>query len=110
MRRREVWAIAIAQYTSAWGFYGLLAWLPSFFLEHCGVALNSLGGYTLAPYLVMAVVGGSAGMLADNLVAKGWGVRDVRVTMQVRFENFGAGPVILPWVSQPCSDNGVSRR
>ena len=86
MRRREVWAIAIAQYTSAWGFYGLLAWLPSFFLEHCGVALNSLGAYTLAPYLVMAVVGGSAGMLADSLIAKGWRVRDVRVAMQVSLE------------------------
>jgi hypothetical protein len=84
MRRKEVWAIAIAQYTAGWGFYGLLAWLPSFFIEHCGLQLSQLGGFTLAPYLLQAVVGASAGILADNLIVqRNWGVRDVRVLMQV---------------------------
>ncbi len=31
MRRREVWAICVAQYCQSWGMYGLLSWLPSFF-------------------------------------------------------------------------------
>jgi ACS family sodium-dependent inorganic phosphate cotransporter len=85
MRRKEVWAIAIAQYTAGWGFYGLLAWLPSFFIEHCGLQLNQLGAFTLAPYLLQAVVGASAGILADNLIVqRNWGIRDVRVLMQVR--------------------------
>ncbi|KAF8061950.1 AMY1.2 [Scenedesmus sp. PABB004] len=84
MRRKEVWAIAVAQYTAGWGFYGLLAWLPSFFLEHCGLQLSQLGGFTLAPYLLQAAVGASAGLLADNLLTKRrWAVRDVRVLMQV---------------------------
>jgi hypothetical protein len=42
MRRKEVWAIAVAQYASSFGFYGLLAWLPSFFLEHCGLQLSKV--------------------------------------------------------------------
>lgn len=85
MRRREVWAIAVAQYAAGWGFYGLLAWLPQFFIEHCGLQLSQLGGFTLAPYLLQAVMGASAGLLADNLIVKRkWGVRDVRVLMQVR--------------------------
>jgi hypothetical protein len=84
MRRKEVWAIAVAQYAAGWGFYGLLAWLPQFFIEHCGLQLSQLGGFTLAPYLLQAVMGASAGLLADNLIVKRkWAVRDVRVLMQV---------------------------
>lgn len=90
MRRREVWAIAVAQYAAGWGFYGLLAWLPQFFIEHCGLQLSQLGGFTLAPYLLQAVMGASAGLLADNLIVKRkWGVRDVRVLMQVRADAVG---------------------
>jgi ACS family sodium-dependent inorganic phosphate cotransporter len=101
MRRKEVWAIAIAQYTAGWGFYGLLAWLPSFFIEHCGLQLNQLGAFTLAPYLLQAVVGASAGILADNLIVqRNWGIRDVRVLMQVRAESL-RGSVL-------CVAHGVS--
>jgi cyanate permease len=56
MRRREVWAIAVAQYAAGWGFYGLLAWLPQFFIQHLGVSLSQLGGFTLAPYLAQVCV------------------------------------------------------
>lgn len=74
----------LLQYTSAWGFYGLLAWLPTFFMEHCGVSLGTLGGYTVGPYVLQALVGASAGLLADRLInQQRWRVRDVRVAMQV---------------------------
>eukprot|EP00879_Flechtneria_rotunda_P001670 GHRR01001830.1.p1 GENE.GHRR01001830.1~~GHRR01001830.1.p1 ORF type:complete len:736 (+),score=278.53 GHRR01001830.1:328-2535(+) len=83
MRRKEVWAIAVAQYTAGWGFYGLLAWLPQFFIEHCGLQLSKLGGFTLAPYLLQAAVGASTGILADKLITeRKWRVRHVRVLMQ----------------------------
>lgn len=32
-KRREVWAICVAQYCQSWGMYTLLNWLPSFFTE-----------------------------------------------------------------------------
>jgi hypothetical protein len=44
MRRKEVWAIAITQYTSAFGFFSSLAFLPAFFLDHCGVQLSQVRG------------------------------------------------------------------
>ncbi|KAI8474124.1 MAG: major facilitator superfamily domain-containing protein [Monoraphidium minutum] len=84
LRRREVWAIAITQYAGAFGFYGLMAWLPSFFLEHCGLQLSEVGGYTLAPYLLQAAVGAASGVAADHLIYKrGWRIRSVRVAFQV---------------------------
>jgi ACS family sodium-dependent inorganic phosphate cotransporter len=43
LRRKEVWAIVVAQYCASYGFFGLLAWLPSFFLEHCGLQLSEVG-------------------------------------------------------------------
>jgi len=42
MKRKEVWAIAVAQYCASYGFFGLLAWLPSFFVEHCGLQLSEV--------------------------------------------------------------------
>jgi MFS transporter, ACS family, solute carrier family 17 (sodium-dependent inorganic phosphate cotransporter), other len=33
VRRKEVWAICIAQYCQSWGMYALLNWLPTFFNE-----------------------------------------------------------------------------
>lgn len=67
------------------GFYGLLAWLPQFLIESCGLQLSQLGGFTLAPYLMQAAVGAGAGIMADNLIVqRNWGVKDVRILMQVR--------------------------
>lgn len=33
MRRKEVWAIGVAQYCQSWGLYVLLNWLPTFYTE-----------------------------------------------------------------------------
>lgn len=33
LKRREVWAIGVAQYCQSWGLYVLLNWLPTFFSE-----------------------------------------------------------------------------
>lgn len=38
LKRREVWAICIAQYTWSWGMYSLLSWLPTFFADFYGVS------------------------------------------------------------------------
>jgi len=63
---------------------GLLAWLPQFFMEHCGMQLSQLGSFTLLPYLLQGAVGASASLLADKLITKrGWKIRNVRILMQV---------------------------
>ncbi len=52
LRRKEVWAIALTQYCSAFGFFSLLAWLPTFFAECFSVELGQLGAYTVLPYVL----------------------------------------------------------
>jgi len=68
MKRREVWAICVAQYTGSWGMYGLLNWLPTFFSEYYGVQIADLGSYTLLPYVVQGGLGALSGLLAGEKV------------------------------------------
>lgn len=82
LRTPEVWAICAAQYTGSWGFYGLLNWLPSFFQDHYQVEVKDLAGLTLLPFLVQGAVGAASGILADNLLRRGWPVKRVRRTLQ----------------------------
>jgi len=82
MKRREVWAIAAAQYASAWTFFSMLAWLPTFLAEHCGVAIGALGAYAAVPYMLQGCVAAGAGMLGDTLLARGVSVRTVRTGSQ----------------------------
>ncbi|GFH19887.1 MFS domain-containing protein, partial [Haematococcus lacustris] len=64
MRRREVWAICVAQYCQSWGMYGLLNWLPTFFKDFYHIEIADLGAYTLAPYVVQGGLGLVSGILA----------------------------------------------
>lgn len=83
MRRREVWAICVAQYAGSWGMYGLLSWLPTFFSDFYGIPISELAGYTFLPYIVQGFTGMASGMLADKLLHCGWQVRTVRTMLQV---------------------------
>jgi len=62
LRRREVWAICVCQYTQSYGLYSMLAWLPAWFNEFWGVEVGDLSSYTLLPY-------------AAQVCLSGWGIR-----------------------------------
>lgn len=84
LRRREVWAICVCQYSQSYAMYGLLSWLPTFFSEYYEVQVGDLAGYTLLPYFVQGVVGLGTGALADQMLTQwGWSVRSVRVGLQL---------------------------
>lgn len=83
LKRKEVWAICVAQYTGSWGMYGLLNWLPTFFSDFYQVELSDLATYTLVPYVVQGGFGAASGFLADYMISSGWSVRQVRVGLQV---------------------------
>ena len=68
IRRKEVRAICVAQFTQSWGMYGLLSWLPTYFNEAQGVDLADLPAFTFAPYILQGVVGFGVGMIADDLI------------------------------------------
>ena len=44
--------------------------------------IAQLANFTLLPYLVQGGVGAASGLLADRLLARGWGVRRVRRVLQ----------------------------
>ena len=68
IRRKEVRAICVAQFTQSWGMYGLLSWLPTYFNEAQGVDLADLPAFTFAPYILQGVVGFGVGIVADDLI------------------------------------------
>jgi ACS family sodium-dependent inorganic phosphate cotransporter len=82
-RRKEVWAICVAQYCGSWGLYGLISWLPTYFTDQFGVSMADLPAFTFLPYLIQGGVGLGVGALADNLLERGWSRLLVRRVMQV---------------------------
>ena len=84
LKSRPVWAIICAHFCFNWGYYTLLAWLPSFFelALHLSVETSSL--LTLVPYIAMSLMTPFVGKAADSLVNKGWEMTNVRKLAQVR--------------------------
>ncbi len=56
----------------------LVSWLPSYFVDVFGLTTAQAGVYSVAPFLVMAVVPVLAGRYADKLIAQQMAVLQVR--------------------------------
>ena len=89
LRSRPVWAIIVAHFCFNWGYYTLLAWLPSYFELALGLNVGTSSLLTLVPYVAMSVMTPFVGQVADRLVTNGWEIGKVRKLAQVR-----APPVI----------------
>ncbi|RIA95328.1 major facilitator superfamily domain-containing protein [Glomus cerebriforme] len=68
LSRREVWAILVAYFCHSWGFFILLTWLPTYYLDHFGVDIKYLGYFTVLPYAVQGISGFFVGILADYII------------------------------------------
>jgi MFS transporter, ACS family, solute carrier family 17 (sodium-dependent inorganic phosphate cotransporter), other len=77
-----VWALIINHFCSNWGFYVLLAWLPSYFRTQLGLSIASAGIYSALPWLTMFICGNLAGLAADKMVTRGISTTFVRKSMQ----------------------------
>ena len=77
-----VWALIANHFCSNWGFYVLLAWLPSYFRTELGLSIASAGIYSALPWLTMFVCGNLSGVLADRLISGGMNTTVVRKAMQ----------------------------
>ena len=51
-----VWAITVAHFCFNWGYYTLLAWLPSYFELALGLDVANSSMLTLIPYITMAAM------------------------------------------------------
>ncbi|KAL4421693.1 hypothetical protein ABPG77_010637 [Micractinium sp. CCAP 211/92] len=77
-----VWAIIVAHFCFNWGYYTLLAWLPSYFEMALGLNVEKSSLLTLIPYVSMTIMTPMVGPIADGLVRKGWAVTNVRKLSQ----------------------------
>jgi MFS transporter, ACS family, solute carrier family 17 (sodium-dependent inorganic phosphate cotransporter), other len=78
-----VWALTINHFCSNWGFYMLLAWLPSYFRGQLGLSITNAGLFSAAPWLTMFIVGNLGGVAADRLVRRGMNLTVLRKSMQI---------------------------
>jgi len=82
VKRREVQAIIVAQYTQSWGLYGIMNWLPSYIEQQFQVPVGNLDQFTVLPYLLQGGVGVMAGICADSAIQRGLPVRRCRQLFQ----------------------------
>jgi len=78
-----VWALVINHFCSNWGFYMLLAWLPSYFSSALGLSSTNAGIYSAAPWLTMFLVGMASGWAIDRLYARGVSLLLLRKIFQI---------------------------
>lgn len=83
LKTPAVWAIIVAHFCYNYGYYTLLAWLPSYFELALGLPVDSSSLLTLIPYVTMVVMTPFVGPVADGLVKKGWTITSVRKLAQV---------------------------
>ncbi len=84
LRSAPVWAIIVAHFCYNWGYYTLLAWLPSYFELSLGLSVEGSSLLTLIPYVSMTAMTPFVGPVADSLVARGWSITRVRKLAQAR--------------------------
>jgi len=82
MRSRAVWAVITAHFCFNWGYYTLLAWLPSYFELALGATVVNSSLLALIPYLAMVAMTPFTGVTADALVQRGWALTNVRKLCQ----------------------------
>lgn len=75
-------ALAYVHFCNNWGFYVLLAWLPSYFTQELEVNLTNASLFTLLPPLANIVVASFVGPLADSAIERGVAVSTVRKSAQ----------------------------
>jgi ACS family sodium-dependent inorganic phosphate cotransporter len=91
LKSGPVWAIIVAHFCYNWGYYTLLAWLPSYFDMALGLNIEKSSLLTLIPYIAMTIMTPFVGPVADGLVSRGWSVTAVRKLSQgISF----AGPAV----------------
>ena len=82
LTHRAVIVMYINHFSSNWGLYLLLAWLPSYFKDVQGLSLSNAGLYSAAPWLTMFIMANAAGWIADAIKGRGVSTTSVRKLMQ----------------------------
>ena len=76
------WALIAANFSTNWGLYVALAWLPSYFNDTHGISIAGSGIYSSAPWLSMFIAIIISGWLADKALGNGISATTIRKTAQ----------------------------
>lgn len=77
-----MWAVTCAHFCFNWGYYTLLAWLPSYFELALGLNVEKSSYLTLIPYVAMVIMTPLVGPIADGWVRGGMPLTRVRKICQ----------------------------
>lgn len=77
-----VWALVVNHFCANWTLYLMLTWLPSYFRDAQHMSIAGSGLFAIAPWICQFIVGNSAGLMADRMIARRWSVTHVRKIMQ----------------------------
>jgi MFS family permease len=66
-----IWGIVIGTFSYNYFAYYCMTWMPAYFVERHKLSLNSMGLYTMAGFMGMAVVATAAGWVADRMIEAG---------------------------------------
>jgi ACS family sodium-dependent inorganic phosphate cotransporter len=104
----SVRALMYVHFCQNWGFYVLLAWLPTYFTDELGVTLTNASLLTLLPPLANVAMATIAGPTADRLIQSGMKVTRVRKTMQtVAFMGPALAMMSVTIIDQPVATVGL---
>lgn len=82
LSHKPVWAIIVAQFCCTWGYFVLLAWIPTYLhLEH-NLDVSSSALLSTLPWISMFTFANIGGVMADILLNHGLEVTYVRKLMQ----------------------------
>mmetsp|Transcript_20295 Transcript_20295/g.57144 ORF Transcript_20295/g.57144 Transcript_20295/m.57144 type:complete len:392 (-) Transcript_20295:184-1359(-) len=82
LRSGPVWAVICAHFCHNWGYYTMLAWLPSYFEMLFGAGATQAGQTALIPNLAMVAMVPIVGTVADSLRRRGMSTTRVRKLAQ----------------------------
>jgi len=71
LRSPVVWGGMIVNFCYAYFTFYCMTWMPAYLVEQRGLSLQQSGIYTLFSFIGIAIVGVTAGWLADRLIARG---------------------------------------
>lgn len=79
---RAMWAIIVAHFCCTWGYFVLLAWLPSYLNSRFNLDVSASALYSTLPWFAMFLFSNVGGFVADGMLAARFDVTFVRKTVQ----------------------------
>ncbi|MFC3714466.1 MFS transporter [Sphingoaurantiacus capsulatus] len=78
LRHRTLWAVCLGHFTSNYGFYFLLSWLPLYLTTVRGFTLAEMATFTALTFAAQGLVALLAGWGSDRLIERGHSASAVR--------------------------------